>query len=89
MEIKNIEKCALESMLAHFDALTHEVEQLCRNAEDRNLDEWMDATTVCCLLNIKKRQLQNYRDSGKIGFSKIGNVIVYHPDDVAKLLKVA
>ncbi|MFI3293839.1 MAG: helix-turn-helix domain-containing protein [Rikenellaceae bacterium] len=89
MEIKNIEKNALEAMMTHFDALAHEVEQLCRNAEEKNLDEWMDATTVCCLLNIKKRQLQNYRDSGKIGFSKIGNVIMYRPDDVAKLLKVA
>ncbi len=89
MEIVNIEKGALDAMMAHFEALTHEVEQLCRNAEERKLDDWMDATTVCCLLNIKKRQLQNYRDSGKIGFSKIGNVIMYHPNDVAKLLKVA
>ncbi|MFI3294027.1 MAG: helix-turn-helix domain-containing protein [Rikenellaceae bacterium] len=89
MEIKNIEKGALDSMLTHFDALTHEVEQLCKNAVEKNLDDWMDATTVCCLLNIKKRQLQNYRDSGKIGFSKIGNVIMYHPNDIAKLLKVS
>ncbi|MFI3294329.1 MAG: helix-turn-helix domain-containing protein [Rikenellaceae bacterium] len=89
MKILNIEECAFEMMMAQFNALTHEVEQLCSNAEEKKLDDWMDATTVCCLLNIKKRQLQNYRDSGKIGFSKIGNVIMYHPDDVAKLLKVA
>ncbi|MBP8025877.1 helix-turn-helix domain-containing protein [Macellibacteroides fermentans] len=89
MTILNIEESAFELMMARFEALAQKVEQLCSNAGDKRMKEWLDATDVCFLLNIKKRQLQNYRDSGKIGFSKIGNVIMYRPDDVINLLKKA
>lgn len=87
MTIINIEESAFELMMARVEALAQKVEQLCSNAGDKRMKEWLDATDVCFLLSIKKRQLQNYRDSGKIGFSKIGNVIMYRPEDVMNLLK--
>ena len=89
MNILNIEESAFELMMARFEALAQKVEQLCNQVGDKSLKQWLDGGEVCFLLNIKKRQLQNYRDGGKIGFSKIGNVIMYRPDDVMKLLKKA
>ena len=89
MNIINIEESAFEMMMAEFDELHQRVEQLCSNADEKRLGDWLDATAVCFLLNIKTRQLQHYRDSGKISFSKIGRVIMYHRDDVMKLLNKA
>ena len=86
---RQFEQDSIALGLSSVEALAQKVEQLCSNAGDKRVKEWLDATDVCFLLNIRKRQLQNYRDSGKIGFSKIGNVIMYRPDDVMKLLKKA
>ncbi len=89
MTILNIEDSAFEMMMARFDALTQKVEQLCNTSGDLSLKEWLTNGDVCVLLNIQKRRLQTYRDTGKIAYSKIGNVILYRSSDVAKLLNVA
>lgn len=89
MTILNIEESAFETMMARFDALTHKVEQLCNNSEDLSIKEWLTNGDVCTILNIQKRRLQTYRDTGKIAYSKIGNVILYRPEDVVKLLNAA
>ena len=73
-------------MLARFEALTQKVEQLCKNSGDKRLSKWLDNGDVCRLLNIKKRRLQTYRDTGKIAYSKIGNVILYRPEDVMNFI---
>lgn len=89
MKIVNIEESLFEEMMTELSELRTQVEQLSRNADEKRLGDWLDATTVCFLLNVKTRQLQHYRDSGKISFSKIGKVIMYHRDDVMKLLNKA
>lgn len=54
----------------------------------KNSTEWITGGEVQKLLNIGSRCLQDYRDSGKIGFSQIGKkVILYKMADVEDLLK--
>ena len=90
MDILNIEEAAFNKMMAAFESLTEKVEQVCKNANKDGLQEWLTNGEVCVILNLKKRQLQHYRDSGKISYSKIGNVIYYRPEDVMNLInKVA
>ena len=89
MNILNIEESAFELMMARFEALAQKVEQLCNQVGDKNLKQWLDGGEVCRILNISKRTLQTYRDNGTITYSRIGNVIFYRPEDVAKLLKKA
>ncbi len=87
MDILNIEKSAFDKMMAAFDALTNKIEQLCKCANSNGLQEWLTNGEVCVILNLQKRQLQHYRDSGRISYTKIGNVILYRSEDVMNLLK--
>lgn len=48
--------------------------------------EWLTGSEVCKLLKISSRTLQNYRDLGKIGFSKNGRKIYYKSSDIDTLL---
>lgn len=48
--------------------------------------EWLDNTDVCLRLNISKRTLQYYRDSGTIPYSVIGKKCYYKAEDVKTLL---
>ncbi|WP_349832338.1 helix-turn-helix domain-containing protein, partial [Bacteroides fragilis] len=38
------------------------------------------------LLGISIRSLQNYRDSGKLGYSQIGNKLYYKSADIERLV---
>ena len=87
MNILNLEESAFEKMMAEFDALSTKIEQVCKDANKNGLQEWLTNGEVCVILNLEKRQLQHYRDSGKISYSKIGKVIYYRPEDVTNLLK--
>ena len=42
---------------------------------------------VCKLLNISKRTLQHYRDTGVLPFSQIGHKCYYRREDVELLLQ--
>ena len=90
MNILNLEEAAFEKMMAAFDALSNKIEQVCKDANKNGLQKWLTNGEVCVILNLEKRQLQHYRDSGKISYSKIGKVIYYRPEDVMNLInKVA
>ena len=49
--------------------------------------EWLHNGDVCKLLNISKRTLQHYRDTGVLPFSQIGHKCYYRREDVDRLLK--
>lgn len=49
--------------------------------------EWLDNGDVCGLLNISKRTLQSYRDSGKLPFSQINHKVFYKRKDIENFLK--
>ena len=53
---------------------------------DENFDEWLDNGDVCRLLNVSKRTLQTYRDTGKLPFSQINHKVFYKQKDVETFL---
>ena len=49
--------------------------------------DWLHNGDVCKLLNISKRTLQHYRDTGVLPFSQIGHKCYYKREDVGRLLE--
>ena len=49
--------------------------------------DWLHNGDVCKLLNISKRTLQHYRDTGVLPFSQIGHKRYYKREDVDRLLE--
>ena len=48
--------------------------------------DWLHNGDVCQLLNISKRTLQHYRDTGVLPFTQIGHKCYYKREDVEALL---
>lgn len=48
--------------------------------------DWLPNGNVCRLLNISKRTLQHYRDTGVLPFTQIGHKCYYKHEDVEALL---
>lgn len=86
MEIVNIEKNALERLRSRFLDFKEQVLKLCNQHRMRKMGDWLDNQDVCLLLNISSRTLQTYRDTGKIGFSRINHKMYYKASDVEELL---
>ena len=53
--------------------------------QSRHID-WLHNGDVCKLLNISKRSLQHYRDTGVLPFAQIGHKCYYKREDVERLL---
>ena len=49
--------------------------------------DWLHNVDVCRLLNISKRTLQHYRDTGVLPFAQIGHKCYYKREDVEGLLE--
>ena len=49
--------------------------------------DWLHNGDVCKLLNISKRTLLHYRDTGVLPFSQIGHNCYYKREDVGRLLE--
>jgi hypothetical protein len=49
-------------------------------------DRWLDIQETCLLLNVSKRTLQTYRDTGILPFSQIGSKIYYKAVNIQKHL---
>lgn len=84
MELKLIDQKAHARMKEALDDFCREIRKLCANPDFDNI--WMNNQDVCLLLNISKRTLQHYRDSGKLSFSMIGQKCYYKVADVEKLI---
>lgn len=87
MEVINVDSQAWEMMMAKFDSFARRVETLCKSSEDKSLQKWLTNEDVCGILNVSKRTLQTYRDSGKLSYSQIGYKIYYRPEDVEQLIE--
>ena len=72
-------------MLETFSELTAKVRKL--TERNTGMKTWLDNQDVCRILNISKRTLQSYRDSGKLAFSQINHKIYYKPTDVETFLQ--
>lgn len=73
-------------MLAVFAKFIERVDVLYERHREKKSIEWLDSQDVCQILNVKPRTLQNYRDSGKLGFSQVEGKIFYRNEEVQKLL---
>ena len=50
-------------------------------------ERWLDIQEACIVLNVSKRTLQTYRDSGVLSFSQIGSKIYYKAADIQQHLE--
>lgn len=64
--------------------------QTCHKAfgEQSRHTGWLHNGDVCHLLNISKRTLQHYRDTGVLPFTQIGHKCYYRREDVEQLLQI-
>ena len=82
MEIVTIEKKTFEEMKERFNRFSEHVEQLCSRYRPLEKMNWLDNADVCEKLNVSKRTLQTYRDSGLLAYSQINHKIYYRLEDV-------
>lgn len=85
MNIVTIEEQTFKQMCGRFSGFANQVEKICKE-NTRQPDEWLSGREVCALLGISIRSLQNYRDSGKLGYSQIGNKLYYKFADIERLI---
>lgn len=86
MEITVIETAVWEAMTEQYALLKHEITELCRPSENNRLKSYYDNQEVCQILQMNKRTLQNYRENGKIPFTRIEHKMYYRPADIEKFL---
>ena len=70
---------------SRFANFANQVERICR-LNNHQSDKWLSGREVCALLGISIRSLQNYRDSGKLCYSQIGNKLYYKSADIERLV---
>lgn len=85
MEVIAIEGKTFELIKDQFETFAKQIKQWCGTEQQNNT--WLDNQNVCNLLNISKRALQYYHNSGKISFSHVNSKCYYKVSDVEKLLK--
>ena len=70
MEIVTIEKKTFEEMKEKFNRFSEHLQQLCSRYRPPEKMNWLDNADVCEKLNVSKRTLQTYRDSGRLADRK-------------------
>ena len=85
MNIVTIEEQTFKQVCGRFSSFISQVERICKG-NTLQPDKWLSGREVCALLGISIRSLQNYRDSGKLGYSQIGNKLYYKSADIEKLI---
>ena len=85
MNIVIIEEQTFKQVCRRFSGYVSQVERICKE-NTRQPDEWLSGCEVCALLGISIRSLQNYRDSGKLGYSQLGNKLYYKSADIERLV---
>ena len=85
MNIITIEEQTFKQLCSRFANFANQVERICR-LNNHQSDKWLSGCEVCALLGISIRSLQNYRDSGKLGYSQIGNKLYYKSADIERLI---
>lgn len=86
MNVFMVEEKVIESVAEQFRRLTDKVEEVCDVYRVKGAKEYLDNQDVCLRLNISKRTLQNYRNTGKLPFTRIGQKIYYRTRDIEKFL---
>lgn len=55
--------------------------------QDKGLGKWIDNETVCRMLRVTRRTLQQYRNDGIIPYITMGGKVLYRESDVKALLE--
>lgn len=85
MNIVIIEEQTFKQVCERFTNFANQVERICK-LNNHQFDKWLSSQEVCALLGISIRSLQNYRDSGKLAYSQIGNKLYYKSADIERLI---
>jgi predicted DNA-binding transcriptional regulator AlpA len=56
------------------------------NTKPTPFEDWIDNQDVMQTLHISRRTLYTLRSNGTLPFSRIGNKIYYHQQDIIKIL---
>ena len=80
MNIVTIEEQTFKQVCGRFSGFVSQVERICKE------NTHQPGREVCALLGISIRSLQNYRDSGKLDYSQIGNKLYYKSADIERLI---
>ncbi len=82
MEVITIQSEAFNQIVEKIEAVNKRLDA----KEKEPKEKWLDNVEVMAILKISKRTAQNYRDSGLISFSQVGNKIYYRLSDIETLL---
>ena len=66
--------------------LLQDLKQILAQQATPGMKKWLKSGEVRKLLSLSAGKLQNLRITGKLRFSKIGNILYYRFDDVERLL---
>lgn len=86
MEIVTIEKKTFEEMKEKFNRFSEHLQELCSRYRPPEKMNWLDNADACEKLNVSKRTLQTYRDSGRLAYSQINHKLYYKLEDVEAFL---
>lgn len=75
--------------LKRIDHLTEKIEALEKAIKgNKEKSDWLDPQEALELLKVSPRTLQNLRDQGKIGFTRLGRKLIYYSRaSVERILK--
>mgnify|MGYP005874608093 CR=1 FL=1 len=76
-----------ERFMGRFDQLDKFMEAMTSRHNVINGERLLDNHDLCKLLNVSKRTLQHYRDTGVLPFAQIGHKCYYKREDVEQLLQ--
>jgi hypothetical protein len=66
--------------------LVEEIKQLLRESSGQPAKQWLKSPEVRKMLGISPGTLQNLRANGTLSFTKIGGIVFYRYDEIARLL---
>ena len=81
-----IKRELFEDILSELTLLAERVKSIDERTTDLSKLKWLTGQNVCQLLNISKRTLLNYRNSGKIPYTQIEYKMFYKPQDIIRLI---
>ena len=84
-----------ETFEAYMERLLEQVEKVVSALDKKNKkpqnylngERLYDNQDVCLLLNISKRTLQDYRDTGLLGYVQLPGKIIYRESEILDLLE--
>ncbi len=82
MNINILERNDLSSLEEKVNKILHLLEE----AAGTGRSEWMRSSDVKKMLHVSDATLKNYRDSGKLKFSKVGGTYYYSAKDISNVL---